>query len=161
MQVITEAIPAHRGIKKLRSVLGRAGTQTVQAQGIFIVLTVFAVLTTGIHLTEHQFPVIALFPFVIVHGTAAAKVLHLDAQVFVTGDDDGITMTLSSLIDGIGQNLKHRMLTALQIIGTKDNRRTLTHPLLPFEHGDTGIAILFLLFCCHFHYLPKLPNNIQ
>ena len=149
MEVIPEAIPADGSVEILRGVLGGAGAQTVEAQRILIVLAVFAVLAAGVHLTEHQLPVIALLPLVIIHGTATAEILHLHAEVLVAGDDDGIAIALSGLINGVGENLKHRVLAALQIIRPKDNRRALAHPLFVLQGRNTVIPVYFLLFLSH------------
>ena len=47
VQGIPEAIPADSGIKELGSVLGSAEAQAVEAQGILVVLAVFAVLAAA------------------------------------------------------------------------------------------------------------------
>ena len=144
VQIIAEAVTADGGVKKLRSVLGSARAKSVQAKGILIVFTVFAVLATGIHFTEHQLPVIALFFFIIVHGAAPSKVLHFHRKVFVAGDDDRIAVTFSCLVDGVGKNLKYCVFTAFQIVRAKNNSRALTNPLFPFQHRNTGVTVLFL-----------------
>ena len=73
----------------------------------------------------------------------------MKTKTAMSGDDDGVAVALPRLVDGVGEDLKHRMLAALQVIGAKNNGRALTHPILPLQHGDAGIAVLFLLFCCH------------
>ena len=149
VQIVAETIPADGGIKKFGSVLGGAGAQTVEAQAVLIVLAVFAVLAAGVHLAEHQFPVVALFLFVVVHGAAAAEVLHLHGEVFIPGDDDGVAMTLTRLVDGVAEDLKYRVLAAFQIVGAENNGRALAHPILAFQHGDTGVTVLFLFLYSH------------
>ena len=54
-----------------------------------------------------------------------------------------IAVTFSCFIDGVGENLKHRMLAALQIVRAEDDSGTLAHPVLALEHGDAGISVLF------------------
>ena len=156
MQIVPEAVPADGGIKEFRRVLGGTGAKAVQAQRILVVLTVLAILAAGVHLTEHQLPVVALFFFVVVHGTAAAKVLHFHAEVLVAGHKDGIAVPLSCLVDGVGENFKYRVLAAFQIVRTEDDRRTLANPVLSLEHGNTGVSVLFLFFSSHNVYLPYL-----
>ena len=155
MQIIPEAISADGGIKVFRSILGSTRTQAVQAQGILIVFAILAILAAGIHFTEYQLPVIAFFFFVVVYGTTTAKVFHFHAQVFITGDDDGITVTFPSLVDGVGEDLKHCVLTAFQVIRAENNRRAFADTLLILQHGNTAVAVLFLSFCCHNFYLPN------
>jgi hypothetical protein len=41
------------------------------------------------------------------------------------------------------------MLAAFQIIGSEDNRRAFAHTFFAFEHGNTGVAVLFLYFLSH------------
>ena len=124
------------------------------------VFTVFAVLAAGVHFAENQFPVVPLFLFVPVHGAAPTEVLHLYGKVFIPGDDDGIPVAFSCFVDGVGENLKHRMLAAFQIIGAEDDCRTFPDTVLALQHGNTGVAVLFrLLFRSHFSYLPIIIHN--
>ena len=152
VQIVPVAIPADGGVKKFRSILGGAGAEAVQAKGILIVFPVFPIFAAGVHFAEHQLPVVAFFLFVVVHGAAPAEILHFHAQIFVAGDNDGVAVAFPRLVDGVGENFKHRVLAALQIVRTKDDCRALAHPILALEHGDTGISVLFLFF--HVAYLP-------
>ena len=77
VQVVTKAVPADGGVKIFGSVLSGTGAKAVEAQRILVVFSVFAVLAAGVHFAEHQLPVIPLFLFVVIHGTAPAEVLHL------------------------------------------------------------------------------------
>ena len=140
VEVIPETVPANGGVKELGSILGGTGAQTVEAKTVLIVLAIFAVLTAGVHLAEDQFPVVAFFLFVIIYGAAASEVLDLNAEVFITGDDDGISVTLPGFVDGVAENLKYRMLAAFQIIGAEDNRRTFADPLFALELSVTSRA---------------------
>jgi hypothetical protein len=156
VKVIPEAIPADGSIEEFGCVLGSAGAQAVEAQGIFVVLAVFAVLATGIQLTEHQLPVVTLFLFVVVHRAATAEVLHFHGVIFIPGDDDGIAVTLTGFVDGVTEDLKHGVLAALQVVGAENDGGALANTLLAFEHGNAGISVLFLSFCSHKCYLPYL-----
>ena len=62
------------------------------------------------------------------------------------GHMDAVSIAFPRLVDGVGENFKHRVLAALQIVRTKDDCRALAHPILALEHGDTGISVLFLFF---------------
>ena len=149
MEIIPESVPADGRVEILGGVLGGAGAQSVEAQGILVVFSVLPVFAAGVHLTEHQLPVITLLLLVIVYRAASAEILYLHAQVLIAGDDDGIAVALPGLIDGVGEDLKNRVLAALQIVRAKNNRRTLPHPVLTLQHGNAGVAVLFLLFFCH------------
>ncbi len=126
------AVPVDGCVEILAGVLGGAGAQAVEAQGILIVVAVPAVLAAGVQLTEHQLPVVALLLFVPVHRTAPAEVLHLDGLVLEPGDDDEIAVALPGLVDGVGHDLKHGMLAALQPVGAEDDAGALADPVGPF-----------------------------
>ena len=149
MQIVTEAVTAHGHIKELGGVLCGTGAQTVEAQRILIVLTVLAILAAGVKLAEHQLPVVTLLLLVVIHRAAAAKVLHLDGKILVTGDDDGVTVTLTGFVDGVGEDLKHSVLTALQVIRAENNSGAFSDPLFVLQHGNGLVAIF--LSCCFSH----------
>ena len=149
MKVVAIPIPVDGGIEKLGGVLGGAGAKAVETQRILVVLAIFPVFAAGVHFAEHQLPVVALFLLVIVHRAAPAKVLHLYAEILIPGHQNGVAVTLPGLVDGVGEDLKHSVLAALQIVGAEDHRGALAHPILPLEHGDTGISVLFLFGFCH------------
>ena len=103
MEGVLEAIPVDYRVKKLRRVLGGAGAQAVQAQGVLIVVPVAVlVLAAGVQLTEHQLPVIPPLRLVPIHGAAPAEVLHLDGPVLVPSDDDQVAVALPGLVDSVG-----------------------------------------------------------
>ena len=130
VELVLKAVPMDDGVEPLGGVLGGAGAQAVETQGVFIVAAgVVLVLAAGVQLTEHQLPVILLFGFVPVHGAAAAEVLHLNGVVGVAGDNDRIAVALSGLVDGVGQDFKNGVFAALQAVGAKNNGRTLAHPV--------------------------------
>lgn len=55
-------------------ILGGAQTQTIETQRILITAALsVVVLTAGVHFTEHQLPVIPLFPLVKIHGDTSAS----------------------------------------------------------------------------------------
>ena len=116
MEIIPVAVPADGGVKEFRGVLGGAGAQAVQAQGILVVFAILTVFAAGVHLAEHQLPVVALLPFIVIHGAAPAEVLHFHAEVLIAGYNDSVTIALSGLINGVGENLKNCVLAALQVV---------------------------------------------
>ena len=79
-------IPSNHRIKIAGGILGGTGAETIETQGVFIVLPfIVAVFAAGIELAEYQLPVIPLLRRVPIHRTAAAKVLHLNGVVEITG----------------------------------------------------------------------------
>ena len=133
VQGVLLTVPPDGDVHILAGVLGGAGTQAVQAQGVLVVVPVGAVLAAGVQFAEHQLPVeLALF-LVPVHRTAPALVLHLKGAVLKPGDSDERAVTLPRLIDGVGQDLKYGVLAAVQPIGAKDHPRALAHPVGPLQ----------------------------
>ena len=115
MQVIPLAVPADHHVHKPGGILGGAGAQAIQAQGVFIVVPGgVVILAPGVELTEHQLPVVFSHLFVPVHRAAPAKVLHLNPAVPEPGEDDLLAVALPGLVDGVGEDLEHRVLAALQ-----------------------------------------------
>ena len=116
MQLVTEAIPidfhVHIGRGKLRC----TQPQAVQAQRIGVVVAIGVILSAGIQFTEHQFPVIAIFLAVKVHGAASPEVLDRDGMVVVLGDDDFIAKARTGFVDGIGNDFKYRVCTAIHAV---------------------------------------------
>ena len=145
---VFEAVPPDGGVKVFAGVLGGAGAQAVQAQGVLVVVPVAPVLAAGVQLAEHQLPVVLLFVLVPVHRTAPALVLHLDGLVQIAGDGNQASMSLPGLVDGVGEDLKDRVLTALQAVGAENDPRTLPHPVGPLQRGD-GLVSVIRFFWCH------------
>ena len=117
-----------------RGVLRGAGAEAVEAEGIFVVVAVeIVVLAAGVELAVHKLPVVALFLGVPVHGTAAPVVLHLDTAVGVVCERDDLAVPLARLVDGVREDLEHRVLAAVQSVRAKDNARALAHALRALE----------------------------
>ena len=57
-------------------------------------------------------------------------------------------MSLPGLVDGVGEDLKDRVLTALQAVGAENDPRTLPHPVGPLQRGD-GLIPVIRFFWCH------------
>ena len=116
MQLVTEAIPidfhVHIGRGKLRC----TQPQAVQAQRIGVVVAIGVILSAGIQFTEHQFPVIAIFLAVKVHRAASPEVLDCDGMVVVLGDDDFIAKARTGFINGVGDDFKYRVCTAVHAV---------------------------------------------
>ena len=153
IKVIVAAVTVDIRRHPRRSILGSAQTQTVQAKAEFIVILALAVLAACIHLAEQQFPVVAALAVVPVHRHAAAKVLHDDAAVLAAGDVDGVAVAVAGFIDGVGDDLKDGVGTALHAVRTKDDGRALAHTVGTFQRSDALVAI-FLFFC---HAAPPGP----
>ena len=62
---------------------------------------------------------------------APAKVLHLDGLILVPGDDDQVAVALPGLVDGVGEDLEHRVLAALQPVRAENHPGPLPHPVGP------------------------------
>ena len=150
MKVVALAVPQHLHIHVFRGILGGAGTQTIKAQGIFVIAVAGAiVLAAGVQLAENQLPIVALFLGVIIHRAAAAKILYLHAAIGIAGGDDLFAVALPGFIDGIGEDLEYRVFAALQTIGAKDDAGALPDAVGALQGGNTLIAVFLFCFCCH------------
>ena len=147
---IVEAVPPHIHVHIRAGILGGAGAQAVQAQGVLVVVPAAAVLAAGVQLAEHQLPVVLLFVLVPVHRTAPSLVLHLDGLVQKAGDGNQAAVALPGLVNGVGQNLKDGVLAALQPVGAKDDTRALAHPVGPLQGGDGVVAVACFSWCHKF-----------
>ncbi|MPM41757.1 hypothetical protein SDC9_88416 [bioreactor metagenome] len=152
-------VPPDRHVHVLGGVLGCAGTQAVQAQGVFVIIAaVVVIFAAGVQFAEYQLPVPALLLFVPVQRTAPAQVLHLNGAVQVPGDGDEGAVALPGLVNGVGENFKHRVLAALQPIGTENNAGPLPHPVRAFQRGNALVAIVF--FYCHCPFPFRIVSHI-
>ena len=130
MKIIAFAIPQHLYIHVFRRILRGAGTKAIESQRIFVVAIAGAIVfAAGIQFAKDQFPVVALLLGVIIHRAAAAEILHFDAAIGIAGGDDLFAISLPGLINGIGEDFEHRMLTALQTIGAKNNAGAFANPI--------------------------------
>ena len=147
---IAEAVAADVDVHVFRAVLGGAEAEAVHAKGEFIALAlVVVVLAARVHLTENQLPVVALFLFVVVDGDAAAVILDLDGAIRKTGHGDFSAVTFARFIDGIGEDLKDRVLAAVDAVGAEDDRGAFAHAVGAFERGDAVVAVFLLFFSWH------------
>ena len=145
IQMIVEAVPVNIGGHPFAGILGGTQAQAVQTQRILVVILTGGVFAAGIHLAEHQLPVIALLLGVIVHRDTPAKVLHLNASVRKAGEQDLFAVAFAGLVDGVGKDLEDGMGTALHAVRAKDNGRAFAHPVRALQAGNTVVAI-FLFF---------------
>ena len=145
VELILIAVPADGNVHIAAGVLGGAGAQTVQAQGELIVFPGGVVLASGVHLAEHQLPVVPPLLFVPVHGTAPALVLHLDGPVLEPGDGDHPSEARPGLVNGVGENLEHRVLAALQPVGAENDAGPFPDPVRSLQAGNAVVVVCFFL----------------
>ena len=133
VEAVLKAVPPDGHVHVAGGILGGAGAQTVEAQGVLIVVAGgVVILATGVKLAVHQLPVIALLLFVPVHRAAPARVLHLDGAVRKAGEGDDPAVALPGLVDGVGEDLKDCVLAAVQSVGAENNAGPLAHPVCSF-----------------------------
>ncbi len=80
-----------------------------------------------------------------------------DRAVRIARGDDFGTVALAGLVYGVGQDLKYRVLAALQPVRTKYDRRALSHPVSAFQRGDAFIAVRRLCFA-HIYFNSQFPK---
>ena len=153
VQGVLFPVPPYSDVHILAGVLGGAGAQAVQAQGVLVVVPVCVVFSAGIQLAEHKLPVVLAFILVPVHRTSPALVLHLEGAIPKPSDGDQGAVPLPRLVNGVGQDLKDRMLAAVQPIGAKDHSRALSYPVCSLQGGNRFISVICFLLC-HKDYLP-------
>ena len=146
VQAILLALAPDGHVHVARGVLRRAGAEAVQTEREFIVLArLVVVFAARVQLAEHELPVVAALFFVPVHRTAAAIVLDLDGVVGEAGDGDEPSEARARLVDGVRENLKHRVLAALQPVGAEDDAGALAHPIRALQTGDAVVVVNFFL----------------
>ena len=142
MKGILLPVAPDRHIHGAGCVLGGAGAQAVQSQGVFVVVAaVGVVFSAGVQLAEHQLPVKLFLLGVPVHRAAAALILHLDGVVGIAGDGDQAAVAFPRFVNGVGQNFKHRVLAAVQPVGAEDHTGALAHPVGALQRGDAFVAV--------------------
>ena len=147
MQAVFHPITANGDIHIFRRILCGTGTQTIQTQRKLIVLAIHGfIFAAGIQLTEYQFPVIPLFIGIVIHWNTASMILHLNGMVRKTGNHNFIAKAFPGFINGIGQDFKYCMLTAIQSIRAKNNARTFADTVSTLECRDALIAVLIRFF---------------
>jgi len=163
VELVFKAVPPDGDVHVPGGVLGGAGAQAIEAQGVFVVVAgEVIILAAGVQLTVHQFPVVALFLFVPVHRAAAAHILHLNRAVIVPRHSDDPAVALPGLVDGVGEDLKNRVFAAVQTVGAKNDTRPFPDPVRAFQRRDAVIAII-LFFSRHSsskRAFPRLSGNI-
>ena len=143
MQGVFKAVAVDLHVHVFGGILGRAEPQPVEAEGVFVALPLVGlVFAARIELAEDELPVVALLPLVVVHRDAPAEILDLDRLVAVAGDEDLVPVPLARLVDRVGENLKHRVLAALQPVRAEDYPRALAYPVGALEGGNTLVAVI-------------------
>ena len=158
MQGVFFPVPADGHIHVPGGVLRGAGAETVQSQRVFVVVAaVVVVLSAGVQLAEYQLPVVFLLLLVPVHRAAPALILHLDGAVGEAGDGDEAAVALPRLVDGVGEDLKYRVLAAVQPVGAENNAGAFPHPVRAFQRGNALVSVIVFCRHCLFPFLP-VPN---
>ena len=149
VQFILVPVTPNRNVHILRSVLRGTGTEAVESERILVVLSlIVTVFASGIQFTEHQFPVEPFLILVPVHGTSASEVFTFDGKILIACQRDQIAVTLPRLINGVGEDLEHGMLTSVQSVRTENDARSLSNAICAFQLGN-AVIIIFRRFCCH------------
>ena len=124
MQRIFKPVAADGRVKILGRILRGAGAEAVQAQREFIVAArVVLVLTACVKLAEDKLPVVFSLFFVPVDRTAAPEVLDLNGMILIARHENLPAVALARFVDGVGQNFKNGVLTALQAVRAENDRR--------------------------------------
>ena len=143
VQLIFVPVAPDGHVHVFRRILRGAGSQTVEAEGIFIVAAVGVfVFAAGVQLAENQLPVIALLDRVPVHGTAAAGVLDLNGLVLIICQRYEAAVTLASLVNGVGEDLKGGVLTAVYPVRAEDDAGAPADSVRALEGDYAFVAVL-------------------
>ena len=150
MQRIPVPVAPDGHVHVARGVLRGAGAETVETERILVALAgIVVVLAAGVQLAVDKLPVHAVFPGVEVHRAAAPLILDLNTVVKIARDGDELAVSLARFVDGVGEDLKHRVFAALQPVRAENDSRALAHTLRPRERGDALIAVILFSCLCH------------
>ena len=116
VQVVLIAVPNNFHIHIGRCKLGGTQTQAVESQGIGIVVLAGIIFSSGIQFTVYQFPVIPIFILVKIHRTSTAEVLYFYRVILILRHNNFSAVSCAGFINGIGNDFKNRMGTAIQTI---------------------------------------------
>ena len=148
VQGVLVAVAPNRDVHVLGCVLGRARAQAVGTEReVVVAALVVIVFATGVELAKDEFPVKALLGRVPVERAATAVVLYLNGAIAKGGKGDELAVALARLVNGVGQNLKGSVCTAIEPVRAKDNGGAQTYTLLVFELADTVVTIVCGVFC--------------
>ena len=147
MQRVFKPVAADGRVKILGRILRGAGAEAVQAQREFIVAArVVLVLTACVKLAEDKLPVVFSLFFVPVDRTAAPEVLDLNGMILITRHENLPAVALARFVDGVGQNFKNGVLTALQAVRAENDRRPQPDTVCALQRRDRLVSIGFLFF---------------
>ena len=147
MKIVQKSVAADFNVHPFGGILRGAKAKSVKTQGIFIIAA-GVIFSSGIKLTKKQLPVIALLVAVPIHRAAAAEILHLYGTVLIPRYRYLVAIAGSRFVNGVGYNLKNRMLAALYSVRTEYNRRALSYSVCAFK-GLYAFVSVFLAFLRH------------
>ena len=114
VELVLKTVPPDSDVHVTGSILGGAGAKSIQTQGVFVIFSlIIFIFATGIEFAEDKLPVPTLLLLVPIHGTPPPLILHFNTVVEETGYGNQLSMPLSGLVNGVGKNLKHRLLAAI------------------------------------------------
>ena len=143
MQRVLVAVAPYGDVHVFRGVLRGARAQAVGAEReVVIAALVIVVLAACVQLAEDEFPVETLFRGVPVKRATAAVVLNLNRAVGKRGQRDEASITLTGLVDRVGQNLERGMSAAVKAIGAENDRRAEANALLVFQLANAIVAVI-------------------
>jgi hypothetical protein len=141
-------------LKKLGGILSCAGAETVKTERKLVgtAAGVVVIFTACVELTVNELPVVAVVFFVVVQRNAASSVLNLYGMVAVSGDGDNVTVALSRLVNGVGEDLEKGVATALKAVGAEDYRGTFADSVSALQLFD-GLVVIVICRCAFFCHL--------
>ena len=148
VQGVLVAVAPNRDVHVFGSVLSRAGAQAVGAEReVVVAALVVVVFAAGVELAKDEFPVKALLGGVPVERAAAAVVLYLNGTIAKGGKGDELAVALARLVNGVGQDLKGGVCTAIESVRAEDDGRAQAYAFLVLELADTVVTIVCGVFC--------------
>ena len=117
VQFVEEAIAAYFNVHICRRILRCAQAQAVESKRVLVVLArIVIILTARVELAKDQLPVILVGLGIKVDRNTPSKVLDLDRVVRISGNDDLVSEALTRFVNGVGYDLKNRVLATVNTV---------------------------------------------